>query len=103
MRQKVFSIRVQDKSDMDVLESTVGRLLGGEQNKCALVRSQEFIKLRLSALYGRGDKVMSVYGGDLQISLDSDRMVTVYHLSSGVDPDESLLGKRVECEPDTDF
>jgi hypothetical protein len=103
MRQKVFAINITSKEDMAVLESTVGSLLGGEQNKCALVRSQEFIKLRLSALYGRGERAMSVYGGDLQIKLDADRTVTVYHLSFGVDQDETLLGKRAECEPDTDF
>ena len=103
MKQKVFAIRIKDKEDMAVLESTVGGLLGGEQNKCALVRSHEFVSLRLSALYGRGTAPVSVYGGDLQIHLDADRNVTVYLLASAVDMDESLLGKRTEPEPDQDF
>lgn len=103
MRQRVFVIRIRGKEDMAVLESTVGGLLGGEQNKCALIRSFEFVNLRLSALYGRGAPSMSVYGGDLQITLDSDKIVTVYHLSTSVDVDESLLGKRIESEPDQDF
>ena len=103
MRQKVYSIRIRDKEDMAVLESTLGGLLGGEQNKCALVRSFEFVNLRLSALYGRGPPAMSVYGGDLQIALAADKNVTIYHLSSTVDVEESLLGKRVESEPDQEF
>lgn len=99
MRQKVFVQRIGDKEDMTRLEETIGGLLGGEHNKCSLVRCNEFVQLRLCALYGRGSRPVHVYGEGLQISLDVDNVASVYLLSSLVDTDEPLgvlLGKRAE-------
>ena len=103
MREKIFSMRVRTKHDMSVLEDRLGGLMGGEQNRrCALVRSQEFIALRLCALYKRGGPPpLSVYGHNLQVCLDRDGNVTIYLLSSDVDPDPecALLGKRAAPGP----
>ena len=96
MRQKVFSRIVQCMEDMSLLEQTIGSLLGGERNQCALVRCSEFVQLRLCALYNRGEKPMHVFGDGLQISLDENNVATVYLLSSSVDTDESILGKRAQ-------
>ena len=98
MRQKVFVQRVESKEDMSVLESTIGSLLGGEKNKCSLIRCSEFVQLRLRALYGRGKAPVHVYGEGLQISLDPDNLATVYLLTSYVEADEGLLGKRSQPE-----
>lgn len=98
MRQKVFVQPVKGKEDMSVLESTIGSLLGGEKNKCSLTRCSEFVQLRLRALYGKGKAPVHVYGEGLQISLDVDNVATVYLLTSYVEPDEGLLGKRSQPE-----
>jgi len=98
MRQKVYVQRIAGKEDMTLLEERIGGLLGGEHNKCSLVRCSEFIQLRLCALYGRGGRPVDVYGEGLQISLDVDNVASVYLLSTFVDADEPLapLGKRAE-------
>jgi hypothetical protein len=98
MRQRVFSQRIQDKEDMILLESTVAGLLGGEHNKCYLIRSSEFVQLRLCALYDKGLRPLHVYGENLQISLDTDNVASVYLLAMSVDAEEILLGKRAEPE-----
>lgn len=99
MRQKVFVQRIEGKEDMALLESTIGCLLGGEKNKCSLVRCNEFVQLRLCALYGKGVAPVHVYGEGLQISLSVDNVASVYLLTSYVEPDEGLLGKRSVPEP----
>ncbi len=98
MRQKVFVQRIECKEDMSRLESMIASLLGGEHNKCSLIRCNEFIQLRLRALYGKGAPPVHVYGEGLQISLDADNVASVYLLTSYVEPDEGLLGKR--SQPD---
>lgn len=98
MRQKVFVLRIECKEDMSRLEHTIGGLLGGEHNKCSLIRCNEFIQLRLRALYGKGAGPIHVYGEGLQISLDVNNVASVYLLTSYVEPDEGLLGKRSEPE-----
>jgi hypothetical protein len=98
MRQKVYMQGIGGMEDMAALELAIGGLLGGEHNKCSLVRSNEFVQLRLCALYGKGEKPMHVYGEGLQISLDDANVASVYLLCSSVDADEILLGKRSERE-----
>jgi hypothetical protein len=98
MRQKVYVQDIGGMEDMAALELAIGGLLGGEHNKCSLVRSNEFVQLRLCALYGKGEKPMHVYGEGLQISLDDANVASVYLLCSSVDADEVLLGKRPERE-----
>jgi hypothetical protein len=104
MREKVFSIKIQGKEDMTKLESVVGGLLGGEQNKCSFVRCQDFVHLRLCALYNKGETPLSIYGEHFQIYLDTEKNGTVYMLSSGVEESDHILGKRAhESEQDQEF
>ena len=107
MKQKVFAKCIKGKEDMAELESTVGSLLGGEANKCSLIRSSDFIQLRLRALYncdGGGPPPLHVFGEGLQISLDQDNVASVFLLSMSVDDDVILGRKRSEpdseCSPD---
>jgi hypothetical protein len=81
----------------------MGGLLGREENKCTLTRSEDYQRLRLCALYNRGTPPLSVYGEGFQIYLDSNKNVSIFLLTSTVEPDdgERLLGKR--CEPDQDM
>jgi hypothetical protein len=99
MRQKVFVQHIRGKEDMTLLESTIGNLLGGEQNKCSFVRSSEFVQLRLCALYDRGVRPVHVYGEGLQISLGRDNVASVYLLCGNLEVEQDvLLGKRSEPE-----
>lgn len=103
MLYEIFSIQIAGRSDMLVLEDTIIRLLGGEQNKCALFRSQEFVNLRLRALYNRGpDCPPAVYGEGFKIFLDADKRVHVYMLELGFDMDPTYLGKRKNPDDDQD-
>ena len=104
MRQKVFSIKIQGKEDMAKLESVIGGLLGGEQNKCSFTRCQDFVNLRLCALYNRGETPLSIYGEDIQIYLDEEKNISVYMLSTGIEESDHILGKRAhESEQDQEF
>ncbi len=99
-REKLLGVRVQGKDDMTRIETFLGGLLGSKLSRCALVRSQDFIKLRLCALYSRGEPPMTVYGEGVQVYLDREKNVTVYLLTNSVPDDEPgavPLGKR--CEP----
>ena len=101
MRQKVFVQSIGCKADMTRLEEMIGNLLGGEHNKCSLVRCTEFVQLRLCALYGKGAKPVHVYGEGLQISLDVNNVASVYLLSSSVEADDALLVLGKRAEPDS--
>jgi hypothetical protein len=100
MHQKVYTIQIKNPKDMNSLEQTLASLLGGEHNKCAFIRSQEFIALRLRALYGRSPSAQAaassvVYGEGLKITLDPDNHASVYLVSPSIEADPSLLvGKR---------
>jgi len=91
---------------MAQLEETVSILLGGEQHKCAFVRSKDFITLRLQALYHRSVAStfpLMVYGEGLKISLDAENNATVYLVGPSIlESDESLVrpGKRGCTDPD---
>ena len=95
MLYKVFSIHVKTKEDMDKMEQALVSLLGGEQSKCALMRSQEFINIRLRALYDRGPaENIVVYGERVKICLDPEKHAEIYLMELGVDSVPALLGKR---------
>ena len=103
MKQKVFAKCIKGNKDMVELESMVGSLLGGEDNKCSLTRSSDFVQLRLRALYGRGGvplQPLHVFGEGLQISLDQDNVASVFLLSMSVD-DDVILGQK-RTEPDSE-
>lgn len=100
---KVFSIQIKTTDDMGRLEEALVRLVGGERSKCALVRSQDFVNLRLRALYDRGpsDRIV-VYGERIKVCLESDKTAEIYLIELGIDGVPALLGKRgcPEEEPD---
>lgn len=94
-----MSVRVADLKDMARIEEKLCQLLGGDQRKsCALVRTKDFISLRLCALYNHGKAPMSAYYQNVQVSLDADKTVAIYLLSMNpveTTVDEAMvLGKR---------
>jgi len=100
----VFSIEVTSAGDMARLEQVVSELLGGEHNKCAFIRSEAFLRLRICALYRRGtlESPVSAYWEGLKVSLTPSGTVCVYVTEACVeeapkleqDPDHGVLGKR---------
>lgn len=107
MGQKLFSVHIRTTADMIALENVVTVLLGGEQHKCALIRSQGFQALRLHALYvKKGELPSAVYGEGLKICLDSNNVGAVYLLDDVVILEDAELaaglGKRRLDELDED-
>jgi hypothetical protein len=81
MLRKIFSTQVANKEDMARLEASIVDLLGGEHHKCAFIRSEAFVKLRLRALYRRGDTsapAISAYWEGLKVTLTQGGTVCVY-------------------------
>lgn len=92
---KVFSIKVESKDDMAKLEDALVCLMGGERSKCALIRSQDFVNIRLRALYDRGpSERIVVYGERVKVCLELDKTVEIYLMELGVDGVPVLSGKR---------
>lgn len=98
---KVFSVHIQSKEDMARLEEALVSLLGGERSKCALIRSQEFVNIRLRALYDRGPaERIVVYGERVKVCLELDKTADIYLIELGVDAVPVLMGKRACPEED---
>ena len=71
--------------DMDDIEAAITRELGGENGRCAFLRSQSYLRLRMTALY-RDDRVRTpctVYHEGLKVSLvwtENGKQVTLQHV-----------------------
>jgi hypothetical protein len=78
------SMDIQSPDDMARLEETIGELLGCEHHKCAFVRSEAFVRLRLRALYhrcqqnGEDDWLVSAFWEGLKVTLTPGGTVIVY-------------------------
>jgi hypothetical protein len=102
MMTAVYSRRIACKEDMSELEQVMTRINGGQ--RCSFMRSSDYIRFRLAALYGTFDLPVEAYGETLKVTLDGDRNATVYILGHVV-TEETELGKRQapdsdESEPD---
>ena len=101
MKQAIYSIQITNTEAMKKLEEFIGILLKGENNQCSFVRGQDFVSMRLHALYRDAptDPIV-VYGENLKIILDSRKFITVYTMDQAfVDESESFTGKRSSPEP----
>lgn len=79
------SIDIRGPEDFARLEETIGELLGCEHHKCAFVRSEAFVRLRLRALYHRApdqgsghDWLVSAFWEGLKVTLTPGGTVIVY-------------------------
>lgn len=106
MRERVVGVRIASKDDMTRVEQELCKVIGSK-GKCTLLRSKDFIRLRLCALYGRGEPPMSVYSHNVQVHLSEDKTVSIFLLSTELLGAEGVvvLGKRAnpdnsDCEDD---
>lgn len=84
----MFSIRVENKSDMARLEEVVIGLLGGEHHRCSFLRSGEYQRFRNEALYSPAVHAAELAGSafarttvhieGLKLTLTPTRIACVY-------------------------
>lgn len=72
--------------DMDDIEAAITRELGGENGRCAFLRSQNYLRLRMAALYRdeRDRTPCTVYHEGLKVSLGwtaNGKQVTLQHFN----------------------
>lgn len=100
MLRMIMSSDVASSEDMARVEEAIAEMLGGEHHKCAFVRSEAFVRLRLSALYRRGeprDGPLTAFWDGLKVMLTPSGKVCVYACEACVEevPEAfTQLGKR---------
>ncbi len=60
---------VRSDRDMQDIEKCIVRELGGENNRCAFLRTLAYVKLRIAALYLLGQTPQTATYSDLQVVL----------------------------------
>lgn len=72
---------IKSRLDMEEIESTITKELGGENNRCAFLRSKAYMQLRIAALYHVDPEPMSVFHDPINVSLgkgpEGEKMVSV--------------------------
>ena len=72
---------IKSRLDMVEIESTITKELGGENNRCAFLRSKAYMQLRMAALYHVNPEPLSVFHHPINVSLGKgpggERMVAV--------------------------
>ena len=61
--------QIKSRLDMVEIESVIMRELGGENNRCAFLRSKAYIQLRVAALYHVDPEPLSVFHYPISVSL----------------------------------
>ena len=72
---------IQNKDDMDFIETIITTQLKCENNRCAFFRTRSYIQLRVSALYRSNPSAISLYYDRLCIRLpciETGKQVCVY-------------------------
>jgi hypothetical protein len=111
MYQLFSTTDVTTKAGMAQLEETVAALLKGERGKCAFVRSEAFVKLRIRALYRREQdplaRPLSAETDGVKVTLTPAGTALVYIACPDAEPPEdahdAALGKRKERPCDEPF
>jgi len=62
---------IRNKQDMQEIEETITRQLGGEGHRCAFLRSRAYIKLRVAALYQTHSSTVchAAFSGRLSVTM----------------------------------
>lgn len=87
---------VKNKRDMQEVEETITKQLGGEGHRCSFLRSRAYIRLRLAALYPtqfpRQTHAVVAYTGHISVTLLCDehgKLITLRCLDPPVYQDEA--------------
>lgn len=96
----LYTKHIGGQSDMAELESVLTRAMGG--GRAGFTRSEEYVRFRLAALYGIGTGPVEAYGDTLKVTLDQDRMATVYLLGPAYVSDLELGKTNKRSAPDSD-
>ena len=103
MFQLFTTVDVTSKAGMSELEETVASLLRGERGKCAFVRSEAFVKLRIRALYRRDlSSPISAETDGVKVTLTPAGTALVYIACADapVEEEDAALGKRKDRPTD---
>jgi len=91
--------QIKSRLDMAEIESTITKELGGENNRCAFLRSKAYMQLRMAALYHVDPEPMTVFHDPICVSLgkgpEGEKMVSVKLLYEPV-YDLRFMGSDVE-------
>lgn len=103
MRERLATVRILGKDDMTSVEKRLAQILGGKEDaKCTLLRSEDFIKLRLCALYDIGKAPLSVYHENVQVHLGENKTISIFLLCteylSEDDDSNALSGRKREYD-----
>ena len=99
----VFERVVHSARDMAAVERAIVSELGGENNRCAFLRSMPYIRLRLAALYPSHPGSAAIHTaqcGDLSVTLTHTTegpLVRVCCLADPVYPEEFLPQRDPPC------
>jgi len=94
----LFAISVHRRDDMEAAESFITRQVSSNHSqRCSFLRSMEYVKIRLHALYGKPiSHILTAYCGGLKIVLTPERRLEIWTCYPVSDAEELLpaCGKR---------
>lgn len=94
----LFAIRVHGQEDMEAAESFITQqVTSNHSQRCSFLRSMEYVKIRLHALYGKPIlHDLTAYCGGLKIVLTPERRLEIWTCYPVPDTEDStpVCGKR---------
>ena len=91
---------IKDNSDLLLVEKTIVKQLGGEDNRCTFFRTVPYIRLRIAALYLTNPTPHIAYCGDLSVTLtptERGPVVAVHCSYEPTYPDDFEAASLAEC------
>ena len=98
MNNTIMQRYITSTRDMDDIEAAIIAELGGENNRCAFLRSQSYLRLRIAALYKTEQTSYTAYFAGLKVVLgwtDGGKRVTLQRMDCLEYHDEQ--GGQHEC------
>jgi hypothetical protein len=71
MTSVIMERYITTNKDMDDIERAIAAELGGENGRCAFLRSQSYQLLRMAAVYRTNPAKYTAYHGSLAVTLES--------------------------------
>ena len=74
MTSVIMERYITTNKDMDDIERAIAAELGGENGRCAFLRSQSYQLLRMAAVYRTNPAKYTAYHGSLAVTLEGTQM-----------------------------